>query len=236
MKIAFSWDDGALEDVKLFELHRKYNIPGIFFIPTRNIEGREVLTKDIIRDNADELISFGAHTQNHTYLTKIPIEQVESEITDNKKYLEDVLQREIEHFCYPGGAYNDEIRKIVHKYFKTSRTADTMQFQKPEEGLLKPSFHFYPRGIISLIGNGFRNRSYAEIGNIIKNRKRNYFDEIKYIIELEAHEPGKHVVIWGHSWEIEVQNLWKELENLFCFVGNTYAKNVIDYKGLFPYN
>lgn len=30
MKIIFSWDDGALEDQKLFELHEKYKIPGMF--------------------------------------------------------------------------------------------------------------------------------------------------------------------------------------------------------------
>lgn len=36
MKISFSWDDGTLEDQKLFELHEKYRIPGMFFVPTRN--------------------------------------------------------------------------------------------------------------------------------------------------------------------------------------------------------
>ena len=51
MKIVFTWDDGALEDLKLFELHRKYNIPGMFFVPNFNKEGREVLTPEMIRDN-----------------------------------------------------------------------------------------------------------------------------------------------------------------------------------------
>ena len=49
MKIIFSWDDGALEDQKLFELHEKYKIPGMFFVPTFNREGRKVLTKEMIR-------------------------------------------------------------------------------------------------------------------------------------------------------------------------------------------
>lgn len=233
MKIAFSWDDGALEDIRLFELHRKYNIPSIFFVPTKNIEGREVLTKDIILHNADELISFGSHTQSHIYLTKIPMERIESEITDNKKYLEDILQREIEHFCYPGGAYNDQIIKIVHKYFKTSRTADTMYFKKPEKSMLKPSFHFYPRGIKSIIGNGIRNGSYTEVGRAMKHCKWNYFNVMKNIIEMESHMFDRYVVVWGHSWEIEAKNLWKELDSLFSFIRNEYAECVVDYNEIF---
>lgn len=236
MKITFSWDDGALEDVKLFDLHRKYDIPGIFFVPTRNIEGRKVLTKDIIRNNVDELISFGAHTQNHVYLTKIPVEQIETEIIDNKNYLEDILQQEIIHFCYPGGAYNNKIKEIVQKYFKTSRTADTMHFKKPKGNLLKPSFHFYPRGLKSLIGNGVRNGSYAEIGSIIKDCKKDYFGTVKGLIEMESHMSDRRIVIWGHSWEIEAKDLWKELESLFCFIRNAYLKNVTDYKGMFIFD
>ncbi len=46
--ISFSWDDGAVEDLKLMELSQKYDIPGIFFIPCTNPE-RAVLTEENIR-------------------------------------------------------------------------------------------------------------------------------------------------------------------------------------------
>ena len=67
MKLAFSWDDGALEDQKLFELHEKYQIPGMFFVPTKNREGREVLSPNIIKRAESQYVSFGGHTDNHTY-------------------------------------------------------------------------------------------------------------------------------------------------------------------------
>lgn len=232
MRIAFSWDDGALEDIKLFELHRKYQIPGIFFLPTENSEGRKVLTADMIRNNADEFVSFGAHTRNHTYLTDIPIEEVEREITDNKKYLEDILQRDIKDFCFPGGKYNEDILKIVYKHFKTLRTADTMCFRKPEDGLLKPSFHFYPRGVKSLLGNGFRNKSFAETICVMKNCKRNYFDIMQKVMEVEVTR-DKCVMIWGHSWEIDAMGLWGILEDLFRFIKNSGRYEIVDYNEIF---
>ena len=112
MKLAFSWDDGALEDRKLFELHEKYSIPGMFFVPTENREGREVLTPNIIREAESPYIQFGGHTAHHTYLTSIPLENVEEEVVSNQKYLEDVLGHTVTDFCLPGGKYNDDIYKI----------------------------------------------------------------------------------------------------------------------------
>lgn len=232
MKIAFSWDDGALNDVRLFELHRKYQIPGMFFVPTKNFEGRKVLTPDLIRDNVDEIISFGGHTQNHIYLTKLSAKEAEDEIAGNKKYLEDILQKEIRHFCFPGGKYNPEIKQMAGRHFQTLRTADTMCFGKPEKGMLRPSFHFYPRGIKSLIGNGLRNKSYGEAAYVIRKSNLNYFDLIKSVIEMDANK-DKRVSVWGHSWEIEELGLWKELESLFQFVRGSHWGEVADYNEMF---
>ena len=60
MKLALSWDDGALEDRRLFDLHEKYQIPGMFFVPTRNKEGRSVLTPDMLRNAESEYVSLAA--------------------------------------------------------------------------------------------------------------------------------------------------------------------------------
>jgi hypothetical protein len=59
MKTAFSWYDEALEDRKLFELHEKYEIPGMFFVPTRNREGRDVLTPQMMREAESKYVGFG---------------------------------------------------------------------------------------------------------------------------------------------------------------------------------
>lgn len=230
MNVIFSWDDGALEDIKLFDLHEKYEIPGMFFIPTRNREGRAVITPDILRKVESKNILFGGHTENHTYLTDIPIEMVEQEIVQNKVYLENELGHKIEHFCLPGGRYNEEILKIVYKYYKTIRTADTMNFKYKKE-VLKPTFHFYPRGNKSLLGNALRNKSYLKALNIILDYKSDYFRLITNLVEKEQNVGESIIVIWGHSWEIEKYQLWDKLEKFMQ--QDCVRNNVTDYQEIF---
>lgn len=233
MKIAFSWDDGALEDQKLFELHEKYRIPGMFFVPTRNREGREVLRPEMMREAESEYVAFGGHTENHTYLTQIPLDAVTSEVSNNKKYLEYELGHKVEHFCLPGGQYNQKILNIVYRYFRTVRTADTMNFHY-SKGPLKPSFHFYPRGIRSLAGNGIRNRSYRQTVYILRYYRSDYFDLIRRVIDKEAQNEDVSIVIWGHSWELEEYDLWAQLEKLMA--SDVVQKKKVSYDVFFDKN
>lgn len=230
MQIAFSWDDGALEDLKLFELHEKYGIPGMFFVPTRNSEGKEVLASSQIQSVNHELISFGGHTDNHVYLTDINPLNVEKEISENKRYLEEVLNgyQALEHFCLPGGKYNPQIVETALKYYKTVRTADTMCF-KNDSSLVKPSFHMYPRGKKSLLGNACRNRSWMEAVMVLLHPGKDYYQLIKSLIDFEAKSLEAKIIIWGHSWEIEEQNLWGTVENLMKFLTEQYADSIVNY-------
>lgn len=231
MKLAFSWDDGAMEDLKLFELHEKYQIPGMFFVPTRNKEGRKTLSSDIMRSVESEYISFGGHTVNHTYLTQIPFEMVEDEIKGNKDYLENALGHRITDFCLPGGKYTDEILKVVYKYYDTIRTADTMNF-KYTDGPLKPSFHFYSRGLKSLMGNAYRHGSYGELVYLVTHPWKKYFNLMNDIIDWELKKDDSVVMIWGHSWELEIYQLWDALEMLMKKINNNNIR-VVSYSDMF---
>lgn len=230
MKLAFSWDDGALEDQKLFELHEKYEIPGMFFVPTRNREGRQVLTPKIMRNAESKYVRFGGHTENHTYLTSIPLSNVEQEVLLNKVYLEDVLGHTIEDFCLPGGKYLPETLAIVNKYYKTVRTADTMNF-KYDGGELKPAIHFYPRGSKSLFWNAVKNQSISQGIYITLHYGMNYFDLISNLIKNEQSKKDSVVMVWGHSWELEKEHLWEELEK---FMNQDFVKkNAVNYQECF---
>lgn len=230
MKLVFSWDDGALEDQRLFNLHEKYEVPAMFFVPTKNREGRKVLPPAIIRSAESPLISFGGHTENHTFLTNIPLESVEQEVLLNKQYLEDVLGHRVTDFCLPGGKYNQHILEIVAKHYQTIRTADTMNF-RTETNLLKPSIHVYPRGHKSLLGNASRHHSFVELAYLTAHLHKDYFDLIQGLLAFERHRKNRTVIIWGHSWELEKFDLWGETEKLLRIAK---AYQATSYKELIP--
>lgn len=228
MKIYFTWDDGAPEDLRLFELHEKFEIPGMFFVPTRNREGRKVLTPDELRRSESAFVSFGGHTANHVYLNTVSIDEAEAEIIDNQKYLEDTLGHEVRHFCLPGGKYNSNILDIAFKHFETVRTTNTMCF-RGGDSLVKPSFHVYPRGIKSLAANALiRNRSFGDFFRVIGMSRMDYFDIIKEFLQHKSKDDSQ-VVFWGHSWEIEELGLWEKLEGLFGELKKEYADCLCSY-------
>lgn len=213
------------------ELHRKYEIPGMFFVPTENSEGRNVLTKEAIKSNASKLISFGGHTEHHTYLTSIPEEEVEKEIVNNKTYLEDILGASVDHFCLPGGKYDQTILNKVYQNFKTCRTADTMAFSS-EGNLFIPTFHFYPRGIKSLVGNSLRHRNLRMGINVVTHANMPYFSLIRKLTDEAAKLGKSQILIWGHSWEIDELELWNELEQYMVYVKNAYKDHIVSFDEL----
>lgn len=233
MKIVFCWDDGAKEDLKLIEYHKKYQIPGMFFVPTINKEGRSVLgSEELIEASKTELIKFGGHTQNHVYLKTLPISNVMGEVLQNVKYLENTLQCKIKHFCFPGGSYNKKIIKIIEPYFDTLRTADTCSFRIKKNKILKPSIHFYNRGKKSLLLNCIRHASIREFFFILFHIKKDYFDLIKDIIDFESKKSESQIIIWGHSWEIEEFQLWDKLDLLFDYLKKNYSDSIVTYDKL----
>ena len=67
-------------------------------------------------------ISFGSHTVSHSILTNEQTNVVEHEICKSKEVIEKETGREILHFCYPDGSYNDVIKKIVSESYKSACT------------------------------------------------------------------------------------------------------------------
>jgi peptidoglycan/xylan/chitin deacetylase (PgdA/CDA1 family) len=49
------------------------------------------------------LVTIGSHTTSHAALSLLGLDQVRSEITDNRMYLERLLDQDILHFAYPYG-------------------------------------------------------------------------------------------------------------------------------------
>jgi peptidoglycan-N-acetylglucosamine deacetylase len=232
IRISFSWDDGAREDLKLMDLSLRYEMPGMFFIPAVNNE-RSVINPREIMTLAGNNFEIGSHTYSHTYLTHLPIKKAEDEIVNGKNYLQDLLGKEITHFCFPGGKSNTALIDFSKRHFKSARTSDTGSYVNSGEFLVKPTFHFYNRGKKSLFFHSFINTFtlfQATIKHIIND---DYFTLIQSVIEdLANSNQQNNILIWGHSWEIEKYENWKKLEELFAFINSHPSVEKILYSKL----
>lgn len=194
-----SWDDGHKLDLKLARLLLKYNTPGIFFIPTQD-KYKQLLSADI-RKLSQLGFEIGGHTQTHPRdMKKLNSEDQISEIALNKQYLEAIIGKEIKHFAYPRGRYNEdtiEALKLLH--FETARTVVVLNIDKPKNLYkIATTIHVYPSR------REYEGRSWYEVATglfeRVKSKGNGYFH------------------LWGHSWEIERYGLWKELELFLQFI------------------
>ena len=75
-----------------------------------------VLTWDEIREYKFNDVQFECHTRHHYKLALLEPDQIREELSTSKSEIEEKLERECKHFCYPVGSYNqtvvDEVRRI----------------------------------------------------------------------------------------------------------------------------
>lgn len=232
IQVSFSWDDGTIYDLRLAKLFEKYDMNAMFFIPTTNWEQSYIL-KEMIKELYDMGMEIGGHTTSHKYLTTIPSQNIENEIKDNKFYLENIIQDKVDIFCYPGGFYDANIENIVKKYFKRARSAKTMRFHSQDSFTVDTSFHFYDRGIKSLLKNCFQN-DLGMFPTVMSSLSSNTFITYRRIMQkLLLQDEIFNIHIWGHGWEIEQYNLWNELENLLKFIKNCPTIQIISNKAMY---
>lgn len=210
-----SWDDGDKLDLKLLNLMNKYGIKGTFYIP-----GNSKLEKSDIQNIAKNQ-EIGAHTMTHRELTSISIKEAKKEIENSKLFLEKILNKKIESFCYPRGKYNLEISRLVKKAgFSYARTTKRLLFKNTKNPFI----------------NGTTTQTIVFKVDIFKlfimSRFNPFF--IRYIWDWNYYmkllykyvsKNGGIVHLWGHSWEIDKFNQWDQLEDFFKFISS--QKNVL---------
>jgi peptidoglycan/xylan/chitin deacetylase (PgdA/CDA1 family) len=79
------------------------------------IEEKLLMTLDdwmVWRNSGMEI---GSHTRSHANLTELSLAEAHVEIVKSKQELEQMLDCEVRHFCYPFGQFEDGHRSIVKK-------------------------------------------------------------------------------------------------------------------------
>lgn len=196
MKIITSWDDGSSYDLRIARLLQKYDLDGMFFIPTILCE----LTIDEIKKLSYNF-DIGGHSTSHPQdIKRLSDEDAKADILDNKEWLENITGKELEWFCYPRGRYNERtiqiLKDVGYKYARTTWVGNTDRCDNV--------FRIHPSVHVAKGRNEYKGQKWLEYAieqyKIAKNKENSYYH------------------IWGHGWEISEQNLWGELEQLFKYI------------------
>jgi peptidoglycan/xylan/chitin deacetylase (PgdA/CDA1 family) len=62
---------------------------------------------------------------SHPILTTLSADEIESEILESRTCLEQRLQRKVDFFCYPNGAYDKRAYQLVQKTYRAAVTTES---------------------------------------------------------------------------------------------------------------
>lgn len=68
------------------------------------------------------LFTVGSHTMDHPILTGLLPGEIEFEVRESQKLLEQRLSQPIDYFCYPNGAYHQDVLTAVRRYYRGAVT------------------------------------------------------------------------------------------------------------------
>jgi peptidoglycan/xylan/chitin deacetylase (PgdA/CDA1 family) len=117
--VVVTFDDGYLDNLtNAIPVLRAFHIPATIFITTKfcdqemhhprykQSKERLHLTWEEVRAlSTESLITIGSHTITHPFLSRMSNSDVQREIVDSKRIIEDKIGAVIQYFCYPSGDF-----------------------------------------------------------------------------------------------------------------------------------
>lgn len=120
--IMISFDDTRLDQytIGLTELN-KYGFKGVFFIMTVSLDRPGYMTREQVKQMADEGHVIGSHTWDHKNVKIYTEEDWAKQVDKPLKQLEAITGKPVDYFAYPFGLWNKEaIAKIKEHGFKAA--------------------------------------------------------------------------------------------------------------------
>jgi peptidoglycan/xylan/chitin deacetylase (PgdA/CDA1 family) len=124
--------DAIIEWMKTLQLQKRRTAETIIrqattgFQPTEaQREAFDIMNWNDLRLLDRDLITVGSHTLSHPILTKLSGEEIETEIVESRRCLEQRLERKVDLFCYPNGAYDRRAYQLVQRTYRAAVTTET---------------------------------------------------------------------------------------------------------------
>jgi len=134
-EVCVTFDDGTSDHERAGDLLDLLGLSGVFFVITGRLGRAGYLTREQTRRLADQGHRIGSHCVTHTPLTRLQPDEVETELRESKRELEDVIGRPVDWVAPPGGLYTREIlARALDEGYSVFRTMEWGYAHAPFDG------------------------------------------------------------------------------------------------------
>jgi glycosyltransferase involved in cell wall biosynthesis/peptidoglycan/xylan/chitin deacetylase (PgdA/CDA1 family) len=218
--VTTSWDDGDPLDLRVAELLTKYGLTGTFYVPRSG--QRAVMHVSEIRE-LSKTFEIGGHTLEHVAIDRLSEGDARVQLSGSREWIEQLTGKDCRVFCFPGGKFrNKQLRLVREAGYQAARTVELLSTRSPQcvDGLwlIPTTVQVFPHGPSAYAKNALKRFSSSvmfrpRVGLIARDwaalAKELFFRAIKR---------GGVFHLWGHSWEIEEQGQWENLENFLMTI------------------
>ena len=197
-----TYDDGVLQDVRFVALLNKYNLKGTFNLNSGLMESEFEWThesgrviKRLSKDKAVPLYQgheIACHTLTHPYMHDLSEQEILHELQEDKANLEKLFGREVKGFAVPFDYYSGRIENCVRQcgfsYARISQESRSFAPQTDYFNWKATVFHTDP-----------------ELEQLT----------LQFI---DCDEELAIFQIVGHSYDLDVENMWDRIENVFRMI------------------
>ncbi len=210
-----SWDDGYPSDDRVADLLTRHGLRGTFYVPLHS--QRPTMEKSQIR-SLSSAFEIGGHTINHADLTQLGEEEARKEIGGCKRILEELTGKPCKMFCFPKGHYRSSHLRLVRQGgFLGARTVELMSLDLPgfDSGVavMPTTLQAQAHDRLTYLKNIGKRFAFNNLLNLLRCGSCNWVDCAERLLRRVA-EQGGVFHLWGHSWELDAQDRWSELDQV----------------------
>jgi hypothetical protein len=149
-------------------------------------------------------------------------ETLNDEVSQAKKDLEDVLGRQINMFCYPFGKHDRRVRSAVAAAgFVGARTTREFHLEPGVEPMqMCTTLLAFPLPFHVRMRHELLTHNWAGIKRLGQVGSAKRWCDVAIALFEEVLAKGGVWHLWGHSWEIEENGLWSDLEALLTAIAH----------------
>jgi len=215
-----SWDDGHPLDLRVAELLAKSGLTGTFYVPRSS--QKPVMNHSQIRELSSSF-EIGSHTLEHVTIDRLPDREARIQLSGSREWIEELTGKSCRVFCFPGGKFRSRQLQLVRQAgYQAARTVELLSTAIPRriDGLcvIPTTIQVFPHGPYTYAKNALKRFSAPVrpwFGALLLSR--DWLTLAKELF-LQTMARGGVFHLWGHSWEIEEQGQWGNLESFLMTV------------------